>query len=120
MKDALDIVNNFYRAFEEKNFEKARSFLNDDYTFKGPMMQFNSADECIAQMKECGFDASHKTIRTISDGSQVVVIFDWMVCKPFEGTFRMCECFQIKNEKIASAELFFDTANFPKMDKNAA
>ncbi len=120
MKNALDIVDTYYRAFEEKDFDKARTLLNDNYKFKGPMMQFNSADECITQMKECGFEASHKIIRTVSDESQVVVIFNWMVRKPFEGTFRMCECFQIKNGKIDSAELFFDTASFPKMDKNAA
>ena len=32
----------------------------------------------------------------------------------------MCKYFQVENGKILFAELFFDTANFPKMDKNAA
>lgn len=120
MKNATDVVENYYQAFENKDYEKARSLLINDFKFKGPMMEFDSADECIEQMKKCGFEAQHKTIRSISDGTQVVKIFEWIVRQPFQGTFRMCECFQVKNDKIVSADLFFDTANFPKMDSNAA
>mgnify|MGYP000223337931 CR=1 FL=1 len=58
--------------------------------------------------------------RIVVDGKQVVIIFDWTVSNPFQGTFRMCEYFQVENGKILSAELYFDTANFPKMYKNAA
>ncbi len=119
MKDASEIVDSYYQAFEEKDFDKARSLLNDNFKFKGPMMEFDSADDCIAKMKECGFEAQHKTIRTVNDGIQVVKIFDWTVRTPFTGTFRMCECFQVENEKIVSADLFFDTANFPKMNQSA-
>ncbi len=120
MSQVLDIVHEYYRAFEEKDFEKMRSLLADQYTFKGPMMQCNSADECIEQMKECSFEARHEVVRTITDGKQVVLIFDWTCSKPFQGTFRMCEYLQVENGRIFSAELFFDTAKFPKMDKNAA
>ena len=120
MSQALNIVKSYYHAFEENHFEKMRSLLDDRYTFKGPMMEFSKADDCIAQMKEQGFEAWYKVIRTIADGKQVVIIFDWTVSNPFQGTFRMCKYFQVENGKILFAELFFDTANFPKMDKNAA
>ena len=120
MKTASEIVDNYYQAFENKDYEKARFLLRDNFKFKGPMMEFESADECIEQMKKCGFEAQHKTIRTITDGSQVVKIFEWTVRQPFQGNFRMCECFQVENGKITSADLFYDTANFPKIDQHAA
>ncbi len=120
MAQVLELVNSYYRAFEEKDFEKMRSLLDDHYTFKGPLMQANSADECIAQMKECSFEGKHKMVQVFTEENQAVVIFDWTCSKPFQGTFRMCEYLQVKNKKIVSSELIFDTANFPKMDKNAA
>lgn len=120
MSQVLDIVHEYYQAIEVKDFEKVRSLIDDQYTFKGPFMQFNGADECIEQMKECSFEAQHEVVRTITDGKQVVLIFDWTCSKPFQGTFRMCEYLQVENGRILSAELIFDTANFPKLDKNAA
>ena len=119
MNNASEIVDNYYQAFENKDYEKARSLLRDDFKFKGPMMEFKSADECIEQMKKCDFEANHKTLRTIADGNQVVKMFEWKVRQPFQGNFRMCECFQVENDKIIGTDLFVDTANFPKLD-NAA
>ncbi len=120
MNQALDIVKSYHKAFENKNWEKARSLLHDSFTFDGPMMQIGNADEFMSKMTECEFTAKHKEITSVTNGDQIVMIFDWIVEKPFQDTIRMCEHFKIQDGKILASNLFFDTAKFPDLEQDAA
>ena len=40
--------------------------------------------------------------------------FDWVVEEPFRGTIRMCDVITLRDGKVISEELFYDSAKFPK------
>ncbi len=116
MSTALEIVKSYHQAFESKNIEKVKNLIHDDFSFNGPCMQFDNAESFLEKMTECGFKAQHKVVKTIATDDQVVVIFDWICEEPVQANIRMCECFQVRDGKIQSAELFFDSAKFPSME----
>lgn len=113
MNKNIELVQKYNEAFAKQDIETVCSYLHENFTFEGPMMQFSSKKEFAAGMKGCPFECSNQNVRFISDGDNIVQIFDWKVTSPFKGNIPMCEWLVIKDNKIHSSRLFFDTAKFP-------
>lgn len=113
MTNPTDIVKQYNEAFSRKDLETVRSLLHDRFTFQGPLMQFNGADEFVGMMKQCGFVCHHENVTTVAEGERVAQIFDWICEAPVQANLRMSECMTLKDGKIFSAELFYDSAKFP-------
>ena len=114
MTTPKEIAQKYATAFLGGEKETARALLHDDYTFVGPMMQLNSADEAMGLLENFPFVASEENVTIVTEGNLVVKKFDWKVTAPFEALIPMTEWFDIQDGKIKSCQLFYDSALFPK------
>ena len=114
MSQAIEIVKKLNKAFETKDKVAFRSILHPKYTFRGSLMAMNSPEEAVEFLGNCPFKAKSENIQFHVAGDTVVQTFDWVVKEPFQGTIRMCDVITLKDGKVFSEELFYDSAKFPK------
>lgn len=113
MMDIKEAIEQMTDAWNNKDEAAMRPFLHDDYKFKGPMMEANSADECIAMMKDCPFEGGCENHEIIVEGNKAVSVFDWVVTAPFQATIPMIEVMEFEGGKVKNSRMFFDTGLFP-------
>lgn len=115
MTQAKQIVESYYAAFQKKDFALVRSILDDAFTFTGPMMQATSADDMMEKM--AGFDCEYSNTvhEMIADGESVAVRFTCSMGSENPVELSMSEWFTVRDGKIASVNLFFDTAQMAEM-----
>ena len=114
MTNYIEAVKEMLEAWDNKDEAKIRSYLHEDYSFKGPMMEANNPDECIELMLSCPFGGKSKTTDIIVDGHKVVHAFDWTVTAPFEASIPMVEIMTFVDGKVKSSQMYYDTGLFPK------
>ena len=114
MSQAIETVKKLNLAFETKDQATFASLLHPRYTFRGSLMQMNSPKEAVEFLAQCPFKAKSHNVRFYEAGDTVIQTFDWDVQEPFKGTIRMCDVITLKDGKIISEELFYDSAKFPK------
>ncbi len=114
MSDLIDVAMRNSAAFHKKDSAAMRSTLHPHYRFKGPMMEMNGPEECIAFMENMPFECRDKNVRYFQDGDTVVKVFDVVFTQPFQETVSMCEVITFEDGKILKSELFYDTAPFTK------
>ncbi len=113
MSTLVDVAKKMTKAWEDKDEAAFRACLHDDYTFKGPMMEMNSANEAVEFMNSCSFECTSENCEVVVEGQTLVHIFDWKVTAPFQATIPMVEVMEFEGEKLRRARLFFDSALFP-------
>lgn len=113
MSTLVNVAKKMTKAWQEKDEVGFRACLHQDYSFKGPMMEMNSADEAVDFMKRCPFESSTENCEVIVEGQTLVHIFDWNVRAPFQSTIPMVEIMEFEGEKVKRARLFFDSELFP-------
>lgn len=116
MTTAMDTVGAFYDAFHQRDFPKLRGLITDDFTFKGPMMNFPDPDAFISGVSGMPYEAVAEQSRFIVDGDRVAHAFVWKMTAPSKADIPMCEVLQVANGKVRSSELFFDSRLFPTSD----
>ena len=114
MTQAIEIVKRLNRAFETKDQATFASLLHPNYKFRGSLMQLNSPKEAVEFLAQCPFKSKSQNVRFYEAGDTVTQTFDWVVEEPFKGTIRMCDVITLKDGKVISEELFYDSAKFPK------
>jgi ketosteroid isomerase-like protein len=107
---ARDIVDQYHEAWARKDFERARSFLHDDLSFKGPIDTFERADDYLAALERLapmvtGVDVK----RVLAEGDDVVVIFDLLTPK---GPAPVAEWYRVRDGKIGAVQVYFDARPF--------
>lgn len=113
MNAFVDVAKSMTKAWEEKDEVAFRACLHADYSFKGPMMEMNSADEAIDFMNRCPFEFTNENCEVVVEGQTLVHIFDWKVTAPFQATIPMVEVMEFEAMKVKRARLFFDSGLFP-------
>lgn len=106
------IVKNYLEQFfsGSPDFEVIRSLLADGFRFRGPLIQADSADQYIEQIRGvAGGGLSMKDAETLAAGEAVAVIYSML--SPF-GEVRTVEWFQLADGKIQSIELLNDPRIF--------
>jgi hypothetical protein len=109
----VDIVKSYYAAFDAHDFAKARGLMSDDFHFAGPMMEAHSPEELFDKMKGFACDFKNRILHIGENGSTVGVLFDCVFSQPFSATVRMSEWFTVKDGKLASSNLIYDTKQMP-------
>jgi limonene-1,2-epoxide hydrolase len=105
-----DVVRDYNRALEARDFDAARSHLADDLRFEGPIDRFEKADDYIAALK--GLYGQVKGVRhlaTLSDGDEVAVFSTLefpMVDAP------VAEWYTIRGDRITHLRVYFDARPF--------
>jgi hypothetical protein len=111
----IETLKRYYTAMEQHDWETKRSLMCDDLRFRGPIMQADSADELLENVKQFGCDVRFTDIEMIEKGDVVMSFFTFNISKPFEGKFRMAERVQFRGGKVQSTELIYDARAFPEM-----
>ena len=98
--------DDFYNGATVKDVTKIRSALTDDFTFAGPMMQFDNPDDFVQSLLR--FDGKVTRSRMIVEGDYMVhtYVLDIGVQIP------MCDVVQFRGERMASMELYTDSKLF--------
>lgn len=111
----LDLVKKAYKAWESKDIETLRTVLHTDYKAKMPggmeIVGIDGAQKCLEQ---CPFDSHSENETYVTEGDQVVRIWDMVTKSPQAFRLRMAELTVVKDGKIISNEAFFDSNGFPK------
>jgi ketosteroid isomerase-like protein len=114
MADPAQVAEGFFDAWTGKDFERAREFLADDLSFEGPIESFSDADSYIASLKQLsGIVTGAETQKVFVDGDDVCVIYD-LKTAPIPSS-RTCEWYRVRDGKIASVSVVFDSRPFAPM-----
>jgi ketosteroid isomerase-like protein len=104
-------VEQYFDAWTSKDFETARSLLQDDLSFRGPIDTFDNADALIESIKGLSQIVERAERRgLLADGDQVAVVYD-LHTGPV-GTAPVAEWYTVRDGKIASMQAFFDARPF--------
>jgi ketosteroid isomerase-like protein len=115
MAGAAEVVERYQRAFGSGDIETARSLLADDLHFKGPIEEFDNADDYIQSVaKLARIVAGTDVKKVLAQGNDVVTIYDLHTNTP-AGTSNVAEWVTVENGKIAEMRVFFDARPFAAM-----
>ena len=108
------MAENFFDAWTGKDFERARSLLHDNVSFRRPIETFGDADRYIASLEHLsGIVSGAEKQKVFVDGDDVCVICD-LKTAPVPSS-RTCEWYTVRDGKIASVSVVFDARPFAPM-----
>ncbi len=109
-----EIFANFITAFTSGDIDGALDMVTEDFTFSGPMLQAEGRDAFAEGAVMAAAIATGVTMhRQVEQGDNVVSMYDFELGAPATvGRVSMTEWNTIRDGKIASSRLFFDTAEF--------
>jgi hypothetical protein len=111
MADAAKIAEEFFSAWTNKDFERARELVHDDLSFEGPIDSFSDADSYLASLKQLsGIVTGVDMQKVFVDGQEVCVIYD-LKTAPVPSA-RTCEWYRVRDAKIAWVSVVFDARPF--------
>ena len=107
---AKNVVTNFNRALEARDFSAARGYLANDLRFEGPIDRFDKADDYVRSIT--GLYGMVKGIEhqaTIAEGDDVAVFYllDTPVAKA-----PVAEWYTVRGGKIVHLRAYFDARPF--------
>lgn len=104
---SVEVIEAYYRAFSAHDGDGIRAMITDDFTFRGPMMQFDNAETYVQAMTGMQIPGSPTGSSFIVDGDRVAHVFEWEI--PGASQIPMCEVITIDGDKIAAIQLYFDS-----------
>jgi ketosteroid isomerase-like protein len=111
---ATKLVNEYLSAFYSGDFETAGAVLADDFHFMGPFIEATSKDSYLSSAARLAtIVRGHHRLRQWQDAQEVCSIYE--VCLETSvgaGTVFMSEWHTVREGKLASSRLVFDTAAF--------
>lgn len=112
-----EIAVAFLEAFGRHDLDTMSSYLAEDVAFESPQVQINGASAVADAMGQFAqVVGSVEIIAAFGDGERAVVMYD-MQTGPF-GTMRAADHFVIRDGKIVSDQLVFDTYEVRKMQES--
>jgi ketosteroid isomerase-like protein len=111
MADSAHVAEEFFDAWTTKDFERARTLLQDDLHFEGPIDTFDDADSYMASLTQLsGIVTGAEKQKVFVDGDDVCVIYD-LKTGPIPSS-RSCEWYRVSDGKISSVSVVFDARPF--------
>ncbi|HTF82431.1 MAG TPA: nuclear transport factor 2 family protein [Cytophagales bacterium] len=102
-KNPVDIVLAFVNALNEEDFVTAKSFLNTDFVFKGPLATREGADVYIQDMEKMRL--KYQVDKTFVNDQEVCLIYKVTIGGISLPT---CGLYLLKDQKLSSLTVFFD------------
>jgi len=108
------VVRAYLDAFTSGDFETAMDLIADDFSFSGPILQSEGKEAFVEGSKAAqAMAAGYSMLRQFEDGDEVVSIYEFELAAPaMPGKVLMSEWNTVRDGKLASARLVFDTAQF--------
>src|SRR5215510_4948990 len=108
MSDAATVVEQYHGAFGSGDAQAARSLLADDLHFKGPIEEFDNADDYMQSVGRLAQIVTGTDVKkVVADGDDVVTIYDLHTNTP-AGTSNVAEWATVRDGKIVEMRVFFD------------
>lgn len=98
-----DTVLSFLDSINKEDFEKARTFITDDFKFNGVLGSRDNADAYLEDMKKMKFKYEIK--KTFSNEKDACVFYD--ITMTGKKIF-CCGWYHLKGDKINSLRVVFD------------
>jgi|SRR5262245_40909311 len=114
MASPAEIVEQYFDAWTSKDFKTARSLLDDDLSFRGPLETLDNADaliESITGLSQIVTGAERRGL--IEHGDQVAVVYDLHTAPVPDAA--IAEWYTVRDGKIATIQAFFDARPFAAM-----
>ena len=114
MSNAAAIFEQYLDRFTSGDVEGAAELLDESFTFHGPMVQTdNKADFLAGTEGLLPIVNGYQMHRVFTDGDEVCAIYDFNVATPAgAGSIPMTEWSVVRDGKLVSSRLVFDTAAF--------
>ena len=105
-----DVVRDYNRALQAKDFARARGFLADDLRFEGPIDRFEKADDYIAAIQRLyGMVSGVEEDGTLTDGDEVAL---FTVLKTPMANAPVAEWYTVRADRITHLRVYFDARPF--------
>jgi ketosteroid isomerase-like protein len=116
MDNKRTIAGYFEKFFSGRaRHSEVRDLLTDDFTFRGPLMSADSADDYVAQLQSLGDELEmHVRVRRLVASNDVVAAL-----VDFEGpggTIPYAQWFTMRDGKISGLEVVYDPRPFLGLD----
>lgn len=106
--DPRDVVDRYFTALRDKDFDAMRALLHDDVSFKGPMGATDGNDEYVAAMKRVTATMTGiKRIALFAEGEDVCQVDELTLGEP-DATLPVAQWLKIREGRISSVRHFFD------------
>lgn len=108
-----EIVRSYLEQFfsGRARHSQVRELLTDDFTFRGPMMSADSADDYVDQLKKLGDEMElHARVRSIVGQGEIVAAL--VEFQGPEGPMAYSMWFTVKGGKFAGIESIYDPRPF--------
>lgn len=107
---ATDVVQNYSRALEDRDFATARTLLADDLVFEGPLDKFERADDYMTAIRGLyGMVKGVEHQATITEGDAVAVFY---VLDTPMARAPVAEWYTVRGDKIVQLRAYFDARPF--------
>jgi ketosteroid isomerase-like protein len=106
-EDARSIAATYFTAWKDRDFDRLRSILADDATFRGPLGTADSGEECVAGLQGMAQMLTDiDVVKVFVDGDDVLTWFELHTDKaPPTPTVNWMH---IEDEKISRIRVTFD------------
>jgi ketosteroid isomerase-like protein len=106
---AQETVASYYDAWMNKQGDLSDVPLAEDFEFRGPVANFDSADAYRTMAREAGQAVTSFTVRRqFVDGDTVCSIIDWEMALPGVGRMTSAEILEVADGRIVRGELIYD------------
>lgn len=109
----VDVIKRYFEKFfsGKARHSEVRGLLTDDFSFRGPLMSADSADEYVRQLKSLGDEIElYADVRQlIGEGDVVAALVDFQ--SP-AGPITYAQWFTMREGKIAGLEVIYDPRPF--------
>ncbi len=109
----IEVVQDFFKAINNGDMAKARSFMADNHQYSGPMFSTENPEDYFKALGNFEMQFEVETQDLIAAEDFVTHVSILKVVAPVQASIPCCEVFNIKDRKIARQRFFFDTALFP-------
>ena len=108
------IVESFLTRFTSGDADGAAEFLDDSFTFRGPLVQTDTKADFLASTTPLAPMLQGYTLHRLwEDGDDVCAIYDLHVATPAaSGSVTVAEWSTVHDDKLTSQRIVFDTAAF--------
>ncbi len=114
--NARQVLQKYYEAAQRRDFGTCRSYLNDDFLFKGLFRTYHHPDEYLADFRQLLQITLRLDVQKIVvQGNDVMVLFELETKAPVEATTLVAEWHQVVNGKITRVQSVFDGRPFEAM-----
>lgn len=103
-----DAVARYYDAWISKRGDMSDVPLAADFTFRGPVADFDDAESYRTMAREAGAMVTSFTVRRqFTDGNTVCSIIDWEMALPV-APMTSAEILEVEDGQIVRGELIYD------------